>query len=91
MPPCHSGAVACWLISHWYSTRESDPAARPYQDRQINRIFVLYDSCAEDGEPRAVPGQRLERCSSKFKAWLSWPVDDPGVVTRGLEPQPPAL
>ena len=46
MPPCQSGAVACWLISHGYSTRESDPAARPYQDRQINRIVVLCDSCA---------------------------------------------
>jgi len=37
------------------------------------------------------PGARLERASSSFKAKLSWPVDDPGVVTRGLEPQPPAL
>ena len=36
------------LLAHLaeYSTRESNPAARPYQDRQINRIVVLCELCA---------------------------------------------
>jgi hypothetical protein len=123
------------LLAHLagYSTRESNPAARPYQDRQINQIVVLCESsCAAqvpalardgykpslgtgprrarygtrgsnsslqgvgllpspDGESRVGSGCTIRTRVFFVQSEAVLPLDDPGVVTRGLEPQPPAL
>ena len=99
------------LLAHLarYSTRESNPAARTYQARQIHRIVVLCDFVkygtrgsnsslqgvgllpSPDGESRVGSGRTIRTRVFFVQSEAVLPLDDPGVVTRGLEPRPPAL
>ena len=44
-----------------------------------------------DGESRAGSGRTIRTRVFFVQSEAVLPLDDPGVVTRGLEPQPPAL